>query len=101
MASVLRFHQFEVECVTSAWAALQKIENYKPDLFLIDSIMPVMSGVELGQKIRTLPSFLKTPIILATVMQLQNNNGKIHFDDILLKPVPVQKIIDSVTKLLK
>jgi two-component system chemotaxis response regulator CheY len=53
----------EAEDGVQAWkeASAQQI-----DLFLVDWNMPKMNGFELVQKIRSLPNYAKTPVIMIT-----------------------------------
>ncbi|KAA0873583.1 response regulator [Nitrincola tapanii] len=57
---------FQVELFTSAEAALLHLERYPPDLFLLDVMLPGMSGVEFLTELRKQPRFAHTPAIFLT-----------------------------------
>lgn len=58
--------EFEVFCAADGLDAIQKITTYQPDIILIDTLMPRMSGYQLCQSLRRNARFAHTPIILAS-----------------------------------
>jgi DNA-binding response OmpR family regulator len=46
--------------------ALQILKEKKPDLILLDIILPKVSGFELMEKVRSEPGFQKAPIIVVS-----------------------------------
>jgi two-component system chemotaxis response regulator CheY len=46
--------------------ALTRIQSCSVDLVITDINMPNMNGIELTRRLRALPSFTKTPILLLT-----------------------------------
>ena len=46
--------------------ALEKVTQFKPNLFLIDVMMPVMDGPTTLGELRKIPEFSKTPVIFMT-----------------------------------
>lgn len=46
--------------------ALEKVMEFKPNLFLIDVMMPVMDGPTTLGELRKIPEFSKTPVIFMT-----------------------------------
>lgn len=69
---------YSVETALSGPRALERIAlSDRPyDLFLLDIQMPEMTGVELCQRIRSLPDHFYTPIVMVTAM-----SDKEHVDD--------------------
>lgn len=45
------------------------IENEKPDLILLDIMMPGMDGYEVAEKLKSMPEFKETPIIFLTALK--------------------------------
>ncbi|MBI1367739.1 MAG: response regulator [Planctomycetes bacterium] len=84
--------------------ALAMIEQSKPDLILLDVMMPRMSGFEVCQKLKTDPSTRAIPIIMVTAL---NELGDIErgvesgTDDFLTKPVNKLELITRVKSLLR
>lgn len=59
----------QVETASNGAEALQKIAANKPDLIIVDLIMPVMTGEELIQEVQGNPDTQDVKIILLTTRQ--------------------------------
>lgn len=59
---------FSVETAESGQVALSVIEKRKPDIILLDVIMPEMDGFQACRKIREIPTTQYTPILMVTGM---------------------------------
>ena len=59
---------FEIIEAKNGRAALQAFNEGKPDLVILDVMMPEMSGFEVCQAIRTLPGGRNTPVLMATAL---------------------------------
>ena len=60
------FGHFELAQCVSGIEALNVAPEFKPDLFLLDSVMPEMDGLETLRELRKLPEFTRTPVIFMT-----------------------------------
>ncbi len=58
--------EYEIATVSSGEEALEKIYDFKPDLVLLDVLLPKMSGFEVCQKVRKDPAISKLPIVMLT-----------------------------------
>lgn len=57
---------FNLTCCSSGREALKKAPEFKPDLFLIDVMMPEMDGPTTLKELRKIPEFEQTPVIFMT-----------------------------------
>ena len=57
---------YTVRTVTSGARALRSIANYKPDLILLDILMPEMDGYEVIRKLKSDPDMADIPVIFLT-----------------------------------
>lgn len=62
----LTFEGFEVVIATDGVEAIEKIKSTKPDVILLDVMMPKMNGLEVLEKIRQDKEFKKTPVLILT-----------------------------------
>jgi len=89
---------------TNGVEALEAIGQLKPDLILLDIMMPRMSGFEVCRKLKSDPETRDIPIIMVTAL---NEMGDIEravesgTDDFLSKPVNRLELITRVRTLLK
>lgn len=75
---------------TSGQDALAKVASDKPDLLLLDIMMPKMSGFEVCKKIKADPATKDIPVILVTALHEmgdQERGAEMGADDFLTKPV--------------
>lgn len=79
------------------WEWLDKIEHdgstQLPELILMDIRMPGKKGSEVAQRMRTIPMFQDTPIVLMTAFSLNERERRdmmnsVGVDHIMNKPLP-------------
>lgn len=75
---VAKFTQvnFEVEVAIDGQEGLRKIEKNKPDLILLDIVLPKMDGFEILEKIKNNPQLKKIPVVLLTNLGQRNEVEK-------------------------
>ncbi len=84
--------------------ALEMIAKNKPDLILLDIMMPKMSGFEVCKRVKNDPQTSDIPIIMVTAL---NEFGDIErgidsgTDDFLSKPVNKLELLTRVKTMLK
>lgn len=89
--------------IQDAVDAVGQILRRKPDLILLDLVMPVISGYEVCSQIRRVSAFKETPIIILT-----GNDGVIDrvrakmvgATDFLPKPIDSEKLLTTVQRYL-
>ncbi len=100
----LRRRNHEVLVAYSGAQALQLIREQPPDLVVLDIMMPRMDGIEVCQRIRSLPNVASVPILFLTA------RGKIEdkiegfeagADDYLTKPFDLRELELRVRALLR
>lgn len=57
---------FEIYLADNGRSGLELVEQVKPDIILLDLIMPEMSGDEMLATLRTKEEFIKTPVVILT-----------------------------------
>ena len=90
-----------VESGKKCFDLLKKSE--KPDLILLDIMMPDMSGWEVFDKLQANQSWKKIPVIFITARSddLATNAGAMIADDYIEKPIDIKDLkirIDNVLK---
>ena len=64
--SFLRSTEIEVQSVANGREALNVLAGYRPDLVLLDLVMPVMDGMTFLDEIRSDPEYLGLPVVVLT-----------------------------------
>jgi DNA-binding response OmpR family regulator len=83
--------------------ALEKIEEARPDLVILDVMMPELNGWDVLTCIRDDPELRDTPVIMLTALGQDSDEreGIIRGADLYLtKPYEPQHLIDLVNRLL-
>jgi DNA-binding response OmpR family regulator len=90
-----------VVIVNESSKAMQAANQLRPDLFIIDLMMPPPDGFELCSMLRASPSFAKTPILIITAMDISNSKAtSFGANDYLAKPFDFDELIDKINHLL-
>ena len=94
----------ELETSVDGQDTLEKIDSFKPDLVLLDVMMPKLSGFEVCRKIKDNPETKRIMVLMVTAL---NELGDIEravnsgTDDFLSKPVNQVELTKRVENMLK
>ena len=88
---------YEVTRASSGRDALSFLSNRKPDLILLDYLMPEMDGPTFLNKIRTNDAYKNIPVLYRTGMEDAVGNS----DDTLAKPDGIVPKSEGKTALMK
>ena len=95
---------FEVDFAVDGQDTLDKVHSFKPDLILLDIMMPKLNGFEVCQQIKSDPDLKRTMILMVTAL---NERGDIEravqagTDDFLSKPVNQIELVKRVENMIK
>jgi DNA-binding response OmpR family regulator len=67
---------FQAEIATDGQEGLEKIKNQKPDLILLDIVLPKMDGFEVLRKVKGDSNLKKIPVVLLTNLGQKNEVEK-------------------------
>ena len=84
LEDVLGLEGFEVSSVAGGAAGLEAAERERPDVLLVDVVMPEMSGLEFLREQQSRPSIADIPVVLMTGLPLARL-GSVKVT-VLLKP---------------
>ncbi|WP_299003456.1 diguanylate cyclase [uncultured Shewanella sp.] len=87
------------QVVTQPLTILEVMEEFEPELILMDMYMPGCTGVELASVIRQQSAYLRLPILFLSGennKDIQLNAMKLGGDDFLTKPVAPEHLVSTV-----
>jgi len=94
---------FDVITAFDGKEAIDKLKE-KPDLIILDVLMPKMDGYETCEKIRSIKEFKNTPVIFLTAKSAESDEIKglnLGADDFIKKPISPKKLIARVKSNLR
>ena len=83
--------------------AMQKLKDTKPDLILLDIMMPVMDGYEVVKKLKSSETLRGIPVIALTALAMKEDIERISgsgFDGFLIKPFHIGELFEKMNDLL-
>jgi putative two-component system response regulator len=101
---LLRREGFEVRDAADGPSAIQECATFRPDLILLDIMMPGMDGFEVCRHIKATPETRLTPVVLITGLTATEdrimgiNSGA---DDFLSKPIDLNELLARTRSLLR
>ena len=85
-----------------AYEAIEKAEEYQPDLILMDIGLPLLDGLSTATLIRRLKDLDNTPIVAVTAYRdILEQAKKAGCSDVLYKPVEQPALAEMLSKHLE
>ncbi|MEI8063985.1 MAG: response regulator [Verrucomicrobiota bacterium] len=107
-AQLLVFHLqrrgYVVRCAADGRTALNEMLESRPDLLILDLMLPELHGYEVCRLVKSAPSIQATPILMLTAMvDLEDKlrGFKLGADDYMTKPYAMKEFLARVDVLLR
>ncbi len=81
-------------------AALDLVRINKPDLIILDVMMPEINGFDVAAVLKNDPATMDIPIIILSIVQDKERGFRIGVDRYLTKPIDTEKLFHEVDELL-
>ncbi len=82
------------------FAAIQQAKTLKPDLVILDVMMPQMNGFEAAAVLRNDPEVAAIPIIILSIVQDKERGYRLGIDRYLTKPIDKERLLGDIESLL-
>lgn len=96
-------HGFQVLTENSSNQAITKARNFRPDVILLDIMMPGVDGYDICQSLKNDPEFASVPIIFLTGKDRSDDMGrsfKSGGDMFIKKPFSCERLLEIVNIVL-
>lgn len=101
LALMLTFRGYDVVCAYDGAEALACARELRPDVFLLDVLMPGLEGVELTRRLRADPELGERPVVLLSSADEDQVDWRSAGADLFLqKPIDILALPDLVERLL-
>jgi two-component system, chemotaxis family, response regulator PixG len=104
LEKIITSHGMRFVAIQDPVKILSTLIEQKPDLILLDLVMPVASGYEICSQLRRVSAFINTPIVILTGSEALFDRVRarvVGSTDFITKPVVADKVMAVVRKYLK
>jgi CheY-like chemotaxis protein len=107
VSAILSTKGYEIEVARDGMEALQRIEKVRPDLLLVDLMMPVVSGLEVVRRVKRGETTKDLPIIVMSAAARDSGKSEEFFreglgaDDFISKPFDPLNLLGRVEAVLR
>jgi CheY-like chemotaxis protein len=98
LCDVLEYYGYEVKTQTRGDEVFEKIQEYHPDLILLDVMLAEMDGREICQRIKQKPDTSDIPVILLSATHNLADCLKLQSppDDFVAKPFDISTLLNKI-----
>ena len=90
-----------IEQATNGKEALESVRKNRPDLIILDVMMPEMNGFDVAAVLKNDPQTMDIPIIVLSIVQDKARGYRIGVDRYLTKPIDTAQLFKEVGALLE
>lgn len=102
LTDILQKNGMTVRTAEGADEALKRLSEHKPDLILMDVVMPGQNGFQLTRSINRTPEYADIPIIMCTSKNLETDRVwgmRQGAKDYITKPVNPEELMGKIRTL--
>lgn len=102
LSFVLRRSGYEVSSVLDGEEAMQRIRSERPDMVILDVMLPKLNGFEVLKQVKSDPLLQSIPVIILTAKGQAHDRRmaeEIGVDGFMTKPFSNRDIVDEVRRL--
>ncbi len=95
--------QYKVVIATRGKEGIKIARRYKPDIILLDIMMPQMSGFEVLEQLKKNPATLSIPVIMLTAKGDDESKLKasgLYNEEYIIKPVKIDYLKNRIEEVL-
>ena len=100
---LLQIHGYEIIEATNGKAGVKLAKSKKPDLILMDVMMPVMDGLEAARILKADTSTRDIPIMALTSQAMKGDKERVFeagYDEYITKPFNIKDLLGKVAEYL-
>lgn len=103
LSAVLEDAGYDVKLMSNSYHAVQYIHDHRPDLILLDLLMPGMNGFEFMERLSNGQNRQKYPVVVVTAYDNHDNTRKamdLGAMDVINKPIDINNFLMKVEQIV-
>ncbi|MBQ7458428.1 MAG: response regulator [Bacteroidales bacterium] len=95
---------FRIKTAANGQQAMDAVAEEKPDLILLDLLMPIMDGFEVIKNLRANPATADIQIVILSALNSNDDIAKgfnVGANDFIMKPIIMEKLLSCVVTQLQ
>jgi len=100
LATVLESEGFLAEAFSNGFKAIEYMKSRRPDLLLVDVMMPKPKGVEVVRLVKEDPNLKTIPIMMMSASKEPTPLTEDKWDAFVRKPFEMDELISTIDRLL-
>ena len=92
---------YQVQEAANGRIALDMVRVQKPDLIILDVMMPEINGFDVAAVLKNDPETMDIPIIILSIVEDKERGLRIGVDRYLTKPIDTEKLFTEIDQLLE
>ncbi len=101
---ILQKHGYQVAGFTESREIMPRLESIKPELILLDLMMPHVDGIEVYREIKSREGMGDIPVIVISAMKRAveeiEREGEMKVEACLVKPFTIGELLETVNRIL-
>jgi len=96
--------KFEVMTLSTTKEIMSHFHNFKPDIILLDLLMPGIGGIEVCDMLNNDPAGKEVPILIVTALSKDSDKMGAYKKgaiDYLVKPIGIDELITKIEKAIQ
>ena len=89
--------QYDISVANSGQECLKKVKKNRPDIVLLDIMMPEMDGWEVNDELQT----MNIPVLFITGKAYMIEESRLRKVEYLLKPIDIRELEANIKQILK
>ena len=101
LSLILEDEGYRVFCAANGRHGLERVKEVRPQLVVLDYMMPIMDGAEMGEALRASPEFSSIKILMNSSLPEASVKARFkQYDAFLRKPYSIDQALDVIAGLL-
>jgi two-component system response regulator VicR len=101
---ILQKHGYHVAGFSESREIVPRLESVKPELILLDLMMPHADGVEVYEEIKGREGMDEVPVVIISAMKRMvdeiRREGTMKVEACLVKPFTITELLDTVNRII-